>query len=117
MSLYHYSGCSTCKKAIKWLDARGLAYVRVDLTQDTPTPTRLADLHARSGLAVRKFLNTSGNSYRNGGFKERLPQMSDREAYAALAADGMLIKRPILDTGSSVLVGFNEAAWQAALSD
>lgn len=115
ITVYQYPGCSTCKKALKWLDAQGLDYQTVHLVEQTPSKKQLADLHARSGLPVRKFFNTSGNSYRNGGFKEKLDQMSDAQAFAALAADGMLIKRPILEAGDKVLVGFKEADWQTTV--
>ena len=120
ITVYHYAGCSTCRKARKFLDARGLEVALVDLKASPPSSEVLAALHAASGLPVKRFFNTSGQSYRNGGFKDRLPSMSDAEAYDALGADGMLVKRPILvvdlpDGGQTVLVGFKEAAWSAAL--
>jgi arsenate reductase len=61
------------------------------------------------------LFNTSGESYRSGGFKDRLPQMSEAEALAALAADGKLIKRPLLIGEDFALVGFHEAAWRERL--
>ena len=67
-----------------------------------------------SGLPLKKFFNTSGQSYRQGGFKETLPDMSETEMLAALAADGKLIKRPLLNTDSRVLVGFREADYAEA---
>jgi len=114
-TLYWYSGCSTCKRARKHLAERGVEPTVVELKTDPPSAATLADLHARSGLPLKKFFNTAGQSYRNGGFKDRIGAMSDDEQYAALAADGMLVKRPILDLGSSVLVGFKAAAWDEAL--
>ena len=115
--VYHYPNCSTCKKARKWLDERGVDYELVHLVEATPDAAALADLHARSGLEVKKFFNTSGNSYKAGKYKDRLPGMSLDEALAELAADGMLIKRPILDTGDAVLVGFRKPeAWADALA-
>jgi arsenate reductase (glutaredoxin) len=113
--LYQYPKCSTCRKALKWLDERGVAYAASDLVASPPSAAALRDLYARSGLPIARFFNTSGESYRAGGFKARLPGMTEREAIAALAADGKLIKRPILDTGAAVLVGFNEATYTAAL--
>lgn len=115
-TVYHYPGCSTCKKALRWLEARGVAYDAVHLVESTPSADTLRDLHARSGLPLRKFFNTAGRSWREGNFAERLPGLGEDQALAALAADGMLIKRPILDTGARVLVGFREADWDAALA-
>lgn len=113
--VYQYPRCGTCRKALKWLDARGVAHEDHDLVADPLPADVLRDLWTRSGLPIRKFFNTSGQSYRQGGFKDRLATMSDEEALTALAADGKLVKRPIADTGDAVLVGFSEAEWAAAL--
>ena len=86
---------------MKWLDGHGLRYEKSDLVAVPPSLAALRDLHRRSGLPISKLFNTSGESYRNGNFKERLAGMSEAEALAALAADGKLIKRPIVDTGKA----------------
>ena len=116
-TLYHYPRCSTCRKATAWLDAHGHAHRDIDLVAQPPRAATLRDLWKRSGLPLRALFNTSGDSYRAGGFKDRIATMSDAEALAALAADGKLVKRPIVDTGKSVLVGFREEAYAAALGD
>jgi arsenate reductase (glutaredoxin) len=115
IKVYQYPKCSTCRKALKWLDERGVNYAATDLVASPPSASTLRDLHARSGLPIARFFNTSGESYRAGGFKARLASMSERDAITALAADGKLIKRPIVDTGTAVLVGFNEATYAASL--
>ncbi len=115
-TLYWYSGCSTCKRARKHLAGLGVEPIVVELKTDPPSAATLADLHARSGLPLKKLFNTAGQSYRGGGFKDRMPTMSDDEKYAALAADGMLIKRPILDLGHTVLVGFKADSYDEATS-
>lgn len=117
VTVHHYPGCSTCKRAVKWLREAGVDFALRDLTVQTPSAKELRDLHARSGQPVRKLFNTSGKSYREGGFKEQLDAgMTDAQAFAALAADGMLIKRPLLDTGDTVCIGFREDAWAEALA-
>jgi arsenate reductase len=112
--VYHYPRCSTCRKAMKWLDERGVPYEDTDLVASPPSLSALRDLHRRSGLPLARFFNTSGESYRAGNFKDRLPGMSEADALAALAGDGKLIKRPIVDTGRAVLVGFDPAAYGKA---
>jgi arsenate reductase len=107
MKVYQYPKCSTCRNALKWLDEKGVKYEAHDLVKDVPKKQVLADLLARSGLPVKKLFNTSGESYRHGGFSARLATMSDDDALTALAKDGKLIKRPIVDTGKKVLVGFS----------
>jgi arsenate reductase len=109
--VYQYPKCSTCRKALKWLDQHGVAYDKTDLVADPIPLAKLKELHRRSGLPVARFFNTSGESYRNGNFKERLKSLSENEALAALAKDGKLVKRPILDLGKQVLVGFDERAY------
>lgn len=114
-TVYHYPACSTCKKALRWLDDNGIAYDAHNIATAPPTEAWLRDAWQASGLPLQRFFNTSGQSYRNGGFSELLKTMSDDDALAALAADGMLIKRPLLRQGATVLVGFKEDAWQQAL--
>ena len=114
--VYHYKGCSTCRRARKFLEGLGVDAALIDLKENPPDAERLAALHAASGLPVKRFFNTSGQSYRGGGFKDKLPGMTDAEAHAALAADGMLIKRPLLVVDDrTVKVGFREPEWRAAL--
>lgn len=109
--VYQYPKCSTCRKALKWLGEHDVAFEATDLVAAPPSLAALRDLHKRSGLPIARFFNTSGESYRSGNFKEKLAAMSESEALAALARDGKLIKRPIVDTGKAVLVGFDEAAY------
>lgn len=111
-----YPKCSTCKKAKAWLDAHGVGYVDRHIVEDNPTAEELEAWQARSGLPLRRFFNTSGMKYRELGVKAKLDAgMSDEDARALLATDGMLVKRPIVVAGDTVLVGFREAAWEAAL--
>lgn len=111
-----YPKCTTCRKAKKWLDDHGIAYTDRHIVEDNPTADELAAWHERSGLPVRRFFNTSGMRYRELGIKAKLDAgMSDEEAFALLATDGMLVKRPIVVTDGCVLVGFREAAWEDAL--
>src|ERR1700761_6188957 len=104
--VYQYPKCSTCRKALAWLDAHHVAYSKSDLVAAPIDRATLEGLHERSGLPLARFFNTSGESYRAGGFKDRLPSMTAREAFGALAKDGKLVKRPIIDAGRVVLVGF-----------
>lgn len=112
-----YPKCSTCKRAKQWLDDHGVAYTDRHIVEDRPTAAELADWQARSGLPVRRFFNTSGMKYRELGVKAKLDAgMSDAEAFELLATDGMLVKRPMIVAGDTVLVGFREAAWEDALA-
>jgi arsenate reductase (glutaredoxin) len=109
LHVYQYPKCSTCRKALAWLDGQGMKYQARDLVADPIPVATLKDLHRRSKLPISRFFNTSGESYRAGHFKERLPKMSEEEALSELAKDGKLVKRPIVDAGRFVLVGFDSA--------
>ena len=113
-----YPKCSTCKKAKKWLDDHGITYADRHIVESNPTAEELAAWQERSGLPIRRFFNTSGMKYRELGVKAKLDVgMSSKDAFALLATDGMLVKRPlvVIDGGQQVLAGFREAAWEEAL--
>jgi arsenate reductase len=116
ITIYQYPKCSTCRNAMKWLSERRIDVKAIDIVSSPPSASTLRRLHEQSGLPLARFFNTSGESYRAGRFKERLKTMSDAAAYAALASDGKLIKRPLVEAGPIVLVGFDAAVWTAALA-
>ena len=113
--VYCYSRCSTCKKALKWLDDNGIEYTVIDIKGDHPDEKTLRHLHEKSGLPLKRFFNTSGLIYREMGLSKKLPGMSEDEMFALLASDGMLVKRPILITEDAVFTGFKEEDWGKAL--
>lgn len=115
MLLYCYAKCGTCAKARKWLDSHQISYDVRDLKTEPPTLSELTDCYRKSGLPLKKFFNTSGQSYKAMHLKDKLPTMEEGEQLALLAGDGMLVKRPILIDGDRVLVGFKEADWAEAL--
>ena len=110
-----YPKCTTCQKAKKWLDDHQNAYDLRDVKLDNPTAEELTAWHERSGLPLKKFFNTSGLLYKSMALKDKLPGMSEEEMLRLLAADGMLVKRPLLVGDDLVLVGFKETEWERAL--
>ena len=115
MLLVCYPRCGTCKKAEKWLKENGVAYDYRDISVENPSEKELRDWAAKSGLPLKKFFNTSGQLYREQQLSQKLPNMSEDEMFSLLATNGMLVKRPIaLTDDGKVLVGFREAAYEAA---
>lgn len=110
-----YNKCTTCQKARKWLDEQGIAYEERPIKEQNPTAEELQQWHQRSGLPLKKFFNTSGLLYKSLGLKDKLASMSEQEQYDLLAADGMLVKRPMLIGDDFVLVGFRQPEWEAKL--
>lgn len=122
MTFVCYPKCSTCKKAQKWLDGRGVEYAYRDIVQDNPSATELEQWHSWSGLPIRRLFNTSGMKYRELNLKAQLDAgMTDDECYQVLSGDGMLVKRPILviEDGHTkkALFGFRQDEWESALGD
>ena len=113
--VYCYSRCTTCKKALKWLDENEIHYESVDIKADHPDESALRQYYSMSGLPLKRFFNTSGIPYREMGLSKKLPDMSEEEQLALLATDGMLVKRPLLVGDDFVLTGFNEAEWAEKL--
>ena len=111
MLFIEYPKCSTCKRAKKYLEDRGIAFQDRHIVEENPTEEELTEWIGMSGLPVKKFFNTSGMKYKELGLKDRLPDMSQEEQIRLLASDGMLVKRPLLIDGDRILVGFKEKDW------
>lgn len=115
MKVYCYPKCTTCKKALKWLDEQGMAYELVDIKENNPSEKELKDAYEKSGLPLKRFFNTSGLKYKELQLKDRLADMPENEQLELLATDGMLVKRPLVIKDDVVLTGFKEAEWAEKL--
>jgi arsenate reductase len=111
--VYEYEKCSTCRQALKFLDARKIGYQRVPIVERAPS---LAELKAMLAFAgdLRRLFNTSGVVYREMGLGEKLKTMSEADALALLARNGRLVKRPFVLLKDRGLLGFKEDEWKAA---
>ena len=110
-----YPKCTTCQKAQKWLDAKGIPYETRHIKEQNPTEAELRQWYQKSGLPLKKFFNTSGMLYKEMKLKDKLPEMSEEEQLKLLATNGMLVKRPLIVDGDRVLTGFKMAEWEALL--
>ena len=116
MEFICYPKCTTCQKAKKWLDEKGIVYETRHIKAEKPPAEELRHWHRISGLPLKKFFNTSGLLYKSMNLKDRLPAMTEEEQIELLASDGMLVKRPLLVTESGcVIPGFKAETWQKAL--
>ena len=108
MQFICYPKCSTCQKARKWLEGQKIKYTERHIVEDNPTYEELKEWYEKSGLMLKKFFNTSGLLYREMQLKDKLPSMSEEEQLQLLSTNGMLVKRPLVITDDTVLVGFFE---------
>lgn len=112
MLFLQYPPCSTCQKAKKWLDEQGIVYTDRHIKTENPTYEELKAWYEKSGLPLKKFFNTSGLQYKALNLKEKLPKMTEEEQLRLLATDGMLVKRPLVVDGDTVLTGFKAEQWE-----
>ena len=115
LTILCYDKCSTCKKALNWLDEKRISYEKRPVKEQNPSKEELAVWHKKSGLPLKRFFNTSGNLYKELGLKDKLPQMTEEEQLELLASDGMLVKRPLVIKDDKVLIGFKEKEWENVL--
>lgn len=115
MLFVNYPKCSTCVKARKFLEEKGVDFTDRDIKNENPNYEELKSWYEKSGLPLKRFFNTSGIAYRALDLKNKLPDMSEEEQLKLLSTDGMLVKRPILITEKTVLVGFKQAEWESNL--
>lgn len=112
-----YKKCSTCQKALKWMEENKIAYEERPIKEENPTAEELRTWYQKSRLPLKRFFNTGGNLYKELKLKDKLDDMTEEEQLALLATDGMLVKRPLLITEKYICPGFKEAEWKKQLSD
>lgn len=112
LTILCYKKCTTCQKALRWLDENGIEYETRPIKEENPGKEELKTWYERSGLPLKRFFNTSGNLYKEMGLKDKLPQMSEDEQLALLSTDGMLVKRPLAVAEDYVIPGFKEDVWK-----
>lgn len=114
-TLYSHPRCSTCRNARRWLETHDIPFEIVDLTAAAPPREVLREIQRRADVPLRRLFNTSGQVYRAGDYGRRLPDMDEDAMLAELAADGLLVRRPLLLRGDLALVGFSPETYKSLL--
>ena len=112
LKVYTYKNCSTCRKAVRWLDAKGIAYREAPIREQPPSKAELRKMLESMDGEIRRLFNTSGGDYRDLRLKDKLSKMTDAQAIDLLAKNGNLVKRPFALAKGCGTVGFNEDVWQ-----
>ena len=106
-----YPKCTTCQKALKWLDEHSAQYEVRNIKEENPTLEELTEWYGKSGLDIKRFFNTSGLIYKSMELKDKLPLMAAEEKLMLLSTDGMLVKRPLVISEKGIYTGFKEKEW------
>jgi arsenate reductase len=109
--VYAYSGCGTCRNALKWLESRGVHPSVVPIRETPPGRADLRDALKQQGN-LKALFNVSGNDYRDLGLKDKLAGLSTDQALDLLCTNGNLVKRPFVRAGNTYLVGFRQEEWE-----
>jgi len=113
MKVYGIASCNTVKSARAWLDAHGRRYEFIDYKKAPPTPELLARWCAAFGW--ENVLNRRGTTWRTLEAKAQSGTRDEKSAIALMLAKPSIIKRPIVESGKTLLLGFDEEAFAAKL--
>lgn len=119
LKVYEYAGCSTCKKALKFLENHKVPFTKIAIVEQPPTKVELENmlrLVKKNGGDLKKLFNTSGVLYKEMKISEKFAKMSEAEALDLLSQHGKLIKRPFVLGKDFGLLGFKEDEWKKYLS-
>ena len=111
VKVYSYAKCSTCRKALKFLESKGVEHKVIDITEQPPTKAELKKMLGYYDGELKRLFNTSGVQYRELDIKSKLPNMTKDEAIRLLSENGKLVKRPFVLWKQSGLVGFKDVEW------
>ncbi|WII72199.1 arsenate reductase family protein [Bdellovibrio sp. 22V] len=117
LKVYEYAKCSTCVKALKFLDAKKVKYDKLPIVDKAPSQKELKEMLAalkERGGSIRNLFNTSGLVYKEMKLSEKLPTMTEAEALKLLSENGKLVKRPFVIGDDTHLVSFKEDEWKKA---
>ena len=112
IKIYGIKNCDTMKKAFAWLEAKGIAYEFVDYKKAGVVESHLPDWNQRAGWQT--LLNTRGLMWKKLSEAERA-DVDAAKALTLMSTYPVLVKRPVLDTGSRLLVGFDPETYAKEL--
>lgn len=111
MIFIEYDKCTTCQKAKKYLDSKGLSYEKRSIKENNPQKEEIKEWIKEYKIPIDTLFNTSGIKYRELDLKNKKEIITEEQKIEILASDGMLIRRPILITKDKILIGFKEKVW------
>jgi len=116
LKIYEYSGCGTCRRALKYLDSKNIQYKKVPIREKPPTKTELNKMLKAYDGNMKRLLNTSGTYYRELNMKDKIKELTSAQIITILSENGNLIKRPFVLSKIGAVVGFKENEWETFIS-
>jgi arsenate reductase len=110
MTLYGLKSCDTCKKALKALEAAGHTVAFMDVRTEADLPAKVPAW--LSAVGSDRLINTRSTTWR--GLDDGERALADSDASGLLQNHPTLIKRPVIEAGGEILVGWAKDV-QAAL--
>jgi Spx/MgsR family transcriptional regulator len=110
--IYGIRNCDTMKKAFAWLEAKKIDYDFHDYKKDGVPAGKLREWARVAGW--ERLANTRGPTWRKIPEEQR-ENLNEARALALLAQNASAIKRPVVEAGSALLIGFDESEYAAAL--
>lgn len=105
-TVHGLKNCDTCRKALKWLEAEGIEHRFHDVRKDGLTEEMVERWAAAA--SVEQLVNRRGTTWRRLSDEDRAAAESGKEAIPLCAANPALIKRPVFERDTRVLVGFTD---------
>lgn len=116
LKVYEYNKCSTCRKALSYLDKKNISYNKIPIVDTPPSQSELKKMLAylsKRGGSLKNLFNTSGELYRELKMSEKIKNgLSEEAALKLLSTNGKLVKRPFVLSDSNGTVGFDEKLWK-----
>ena len=102
--IYGIKNCDTMKKAFAWLDSHGIAYTFHDYKKSGAEESQLIKWAAQADW--ERLINTRGPSFRKLP-PEKRADLTQKKAFALMLDNPSMIKRPIIESGRTLLIGFD----------
>jgi arsenate reductase len=116
LKIYILKNCSSCQKAIQFLENKHIAFDRISITETPPSLLELNKMLAflkADGDSFKKLFNISGEQYRILKISQKIADgLTEQESLELLTTNAKLIKRPFVLASSFGLVGFKQEIWQ-----
>lgn len=112
IKFYQLPNCSTCRKAAKFLESKGVSFEPIHIVELTPTASEFEKIVKETNVDVDLLFNKQGTKFKELNLKETLSEQSFEEKLELLASDGMLVKRPLAVKGNKITLGFKQQDYE-----